>query len=142
ALLALMAVMVFAAAVAVAGNAKFAVRSCSSLLPAATAMPLVAAPGEPRMYGMLPALPAAETTTTPAFDASSAALASALSAGPKSEPSDMLMTSMSLSMAHSMASVTTLVEPAQPNTRTAYRSAFGATPGPIRNWLLACVRLS
>src|SRR6185295_3928827 len=91
---------------------------------------------------MSPALPAAETTTSPALDASSAALASALSAGEKSAPSDMLITSMSLSMAHSMASVTTLVEPSQPNTRTAYRSAFGATPGPMRNVLLTCVRLS
>ena len=36
---------------------------------------------------------------------------------PKGEPSDMLMTSMSLSTAHSIASTTTSVEPAQPKTR-------------------------
>ena len=42
----------------------------------------------------------------------------------------MLMTSMSLSTAHSIASTTTSVEPSQPNTRTAYKSALGATPGP------------
>ncbi len=43
----------------------------------------------------------------------------------------MLMTSMSCAMAQSIASTTTLVEPSQPNTLTAYRSAFGATPGPM-----------
>jgi hypothetical protein len=30
-----------------------------------------------------------------------------------------------------MASTVTSVEPSQPNTRIEYRSAFGATPGPI-----------
>ena len=68
---------------------------------------------------MLPELPAATTTFTPAFTALSEARASAESAEPKAEPSDMLTTSMSLSTAHSRASVTTLVEPAQPKTRTA-----------------------
>src|SRR6185312_10172166 len=67
---ALMPTMVFAVAEAVAGSAKFAVRSAASLELAATAIPFSDPPGEPRMYGMLPALPAADTTTTPAFVAS------------------------------------------------------------------------
>ncbi len=67
---------------------------------------------------------------TPALTALSEASASAVSAPPKSEPSDMLTTSMSLATAQSRASTTTSVEPAQPKTRTAYRSACGATPGP------------
>ena len=37
---------------------------------------------------------------------------------PNDEPSDMLITSMSLSTAHSIASTVTSVEPSQPNTRT------------------------
>jgi len=52
---------------------------------------------------------------------------------PKFEPSDMLITSIPLTTAQSMASVTTLVFPLHPKTRTEYRSALGATPGPIRN---------
>src|SRR5262245_60820203 len=67
---------------------------------------------------------------TPSFAALLEATASGESGVPNGEPSDMLMTSMSLATAHSIASTTTSVEPAQPNTRTAYRSAFGATPGP------------
>ena len=43
----------------------------------------------------------------------------------------MLITFMPLATAQSIASDTTLVDPAQPNTRTAYKSALGATPGPI-----------
>src|SRR6478735_1102672 len=35
------------------------------------------------------------------------------------------------SAAQSSAGVTRLVEPSQPNTRSAYRSAWGATPGPM-----------
>ena len=46
------------------------------------------------------------------------ATASGLSFVPNDEPSDMLITSMSLSTAHSIASTTTSVEPAQPKTRT------------------------
>ena len=45
------------------------------------------------------------------------------------------ITSMSFSTAHSIASTVTSVEPVQPNTRTLYRSASGATPGPIRQVL-------
>src|SRR5256885_17026744 len=86
--------------------------------------------GEPTMYGTVrPALPAEATTMTPAFSAVVEAIASADWSVPKSEPSDMLTTCMSCSTAHSRASTTTLVLPWQPNTRTAYRSALGATPG-------------
>ena len=67
---------------------------------------------------------------TPALAALLAATAVGSSALPNGEPSDMLMTSMSFATAHSMASTVTSVEPSQPNTRTAYRSASGATPGP------------
>ena len=54
------------------------------------------------MYGFGPLLPADATTITPAL----AALAAATrwSSVPNGEPSDMLMTSMSLSTAHSIAS--------------------------------------
>src|SRR5258708_5100801 len=97
---------------------------------AATEMAPSPLAGEPVMYGLGPPLPADATTTTPAFAAFVDATADGSSFEPKSEPSDMLMTSMSLSTAQSIASTTTSVEPAQPNTRTAYRSAFGATPGP------------
>ena len=69
----------------------------------------------------------------PAADALLIASLSELSAAPHSEPSDMLMTSMLFATAQSMASLTTLVDPAQPNTRTAYSWAIGATPGPIAN---------
>ncbi len=89
-----------------------------------------ALPGEPTMYWFGPSLPAEITTTTPALAALVAASASGESLVPKGDPSDMLMTSRSLSTAHSIASITTSVEPLQPNTRIAYRSAFGATPGP------------
>ena len=71
------------------------------------------------MYWFGPLLPAEMTTTTPAFAALVAATASGESFVPKLEPSDMLMTSMSLSTAHSIASTTTSVEPVQPNTRMA-----------------------
>ena len=45
--------------------------------------------------------------------------ADASSAVPKTEPSDMLMTSMPFSTAQSMAGTTTSVEPPQPKTRSA-----------------------
>ena len=77
------------------------------------------------MYGLWPALPAEATTMTPSLAALLAATADGSSAPPNGEPSDMLMTSMSWSTAHSMASTVTSVEPSQPNTRIAYRSAFG-----------------
>ena len=64
-------------------------------------------------------MPAATTTTTPAFAALVAALADESSLVPNGEPSDMLITSMSLSTAQSIASTTTSVGPWQPNTRTA-----------------------
>ena len=47
-----------------------------------------------------------------------AATASWLSGRPNSEPSDMLMTSMSLSTAHSIASSVSLVGPLQPKILT------------------------
>jgi hypothetical protein len=70
---------------------------------------------------LCPSFPADVATTTPAFTALLAATAPASSAPPKGEPSDMLMTSMSLSTAHSIASTTISVDtdPSQPNTRTA-----------------------
>src|SRR5438552_1898291 len=52
---------------------------------------------------------------------------------PNGEPSDMLTTFTWSASARSKASTTTLVEPVQPKTRYAYRSALGATPGPILN---------
>ena len=85
--------------------------------------------GEPAMYGFGPVLPAEATTTTPAAWAFWAAIESESPALPKVEPRDMLITSSLCATAQSMASVTTSVEPSQPNTRIAYRSAFGATPG-------------
>ena len=86
--------------------------------------------GEPVTYGLAPSLPAEATTMTPALAALVEATAEGSSFEPKVEPSDMLITSMSLSTAHSIASTVTSVEPSQPKTRMAYRSAFGATPGP------------
>ena len=78
---------------------------------------------------------------TPARDALSEAMASGSSGSPKLEPSDMLTTSRwsekspSLlgSIAQSRASVTTLVDPTQPNTRSPYSETLGATPGPMLN---------
>src|SRR5664279_1984245 len=76
------------------------------------------------MYGVGPALPEAATTTIPAATALATAVASArlppsaLPTLPKSDPSDMLITFMPCATAQSIASATTLVEPAQPNTRT------------------------
>ena len=43
----------------------------------------------------------------------------------------MLMTCMSWATAQSMALTTTWVGPVQPKTRSVYRSALGATPGPM-----------
>ena len=87
------------------------------------------------MYAPRPAFPAEATTTIPALTAFSEASASAESSVPKSEPSDMLITCMPCCTAQSMPSTTTSVvaEPLQPNTRTSYRSASGATPGPMVN---------
>ena len=56
---------------------------------------------------------------TPALAAFVEATADGSSLEPKGEPSDMLMTSMSLSTAHSIASTVTSVEPSQPKTRIA-----------------------
>ncbi len=86
---------------------------------AAALRTLSPAAGEPVKYGAGPAFPAAATTMTPASAACFDASASAESAGPKSDPSDMLITCMPCCTAQSMASTTTLVEPTQPNTRTA-----------------------
>ncbi len=55
---------------------------------------------------------------TPAFAAFVEATADGSSFVPNGEPSDMLITSMSLSTAHSIASTVTSVEPSQPKTRT------------------------
>ncbi len=71
-------------------------------------------PGVPVMYGLLPSLPDDVTTITPSWAAFSAASASGESALPNGEPSDMLMTSMLWSTAHSIASITSFVPPAQP----------------------------
>src|SRR5439155_8026243 len=86
---------------------------------AATEMAPSAVAGEPVMYGLKPLLPADATTTTPAFAAFVDATAEGSSFEPNAEPSDMLMTSMSLSTAQSIASTVTSVEPSQPKTRTA-----------------------
>src|SRR5687768_63904 len=111
----------------------------SVLSTAATLIAPVPALGAPVMYWDAPLLPAEATTITP----EAAALVDASADGsvdrPNGEPSDMLITSMSLSTAQSMASTVTSVEPAQPKTRRAYRSASGATPGPMRRELLCVV---
>src|SRR5215472_7684089 len=82
---------------------------------AATEMAPSAVDGDPTRYWLGPALPAEATTMMPALAAFVAASASGVSLVPKSEPSDMLITSMSWSTAHSIASTTTSVGPAQPN---------------------------
>ena len=58
-------------------------------------------------------------TTTPAPTALLAATDEGSSARPNGEPRDMLITSMSLATAQSMASVVTSVLPLQPKTRSA-----------------------
>src|SRR5437868_3564159 len=73
------------------------------------------------------------TTTIPPAAALVAASESALSAAPYGDPSDRLTTSISLATAQSIASTVMSVEPVHPNTRIEYRSAPGATPGPIVN---------
>ena len=78
----------------------------------------VAVAGAPVTYGAGPAFPAAATTTIPALAALSEAMLSELVAVPNVPPSDMLITSISLCTAQSIASVRTLVEPVQPKTRT------------------------
>ena len=75
--------------------------------------------GSPVMYGFGPSLPEDATTITPSFAAFEAATASGVSVAPNGEPSDMLITSMLWSTAHSIASMTSLVEPLQPKIRTA-----------------------
>src|SRR5215467_111924 len=85
---------------------------------AATLMTPVPEAGEPVMYGFWPLLPADATTMTPSLAALFEATADGSSALPNGEPSDMLMTSMWLLTAHSIASTVTSVEPAQPKTRT------------------------
>ena len=74
--------------------------------------------GEPTMYWFGPLLPADVTTMTPSLAALVEASADGSSLPPNEEPSDMLMTSMSWSTAHSMASTVTSVEPWQPKTLT------------------------
>ena|SRR6185369_3168550 len=93
------------------------------------------------MKNVSPELPADATTIMPVADALSLATASASYDSPNGDPSDILITSRrSLtssspfgSVAQSIASTTTEVLPPQPNTRSAYSSALGATPGPMRN---------
>ena len=68
-------------------------------------------PGDPVMYWFGPLLPADVTTITPALAAFVDATADGSSLEPNGEPSDMLITSMSLSTAHSIASTVTFVEP-------------------------------
>ncbi len=75
-------------------------------------------PGEPVMYWFGPPLPAEVTTITPALAAFVDATADGSSLVPNDEPSDMLITSMSCSTAHSIASTVTSVEPSHPKTRT------------------------
>src|SRR6188508_985961 len=84
---------------------------------AAVAMDPAAVPGDPVMYGAGPLLPAEVTTETPAAAAFVDATADGSSERPKTEPSDMLMTSTSWSTAQSMASTVSFVEPWQPKTR-------------------------
>ena len=84
---------------------------------AAVAIAPSAVPGEPVMYCDGPLLPAEVTTMTPAFAAFVEATADGSSVVPNEEPSDMLITSMSWSTAHSIASTVTSVEPSQPKTR-------------------------
>src|ERR1035437_8398376 len=60
---------------------------------AATEMVRELEAGVPVMYALGPSLPLDATTTAPARDAFSAATASGVLVVPKSEPSDMLMTS-------------------------------------------------
>ena len=86
---------------------------------AATEMAPSAVAGEEVTYGLAPPLPADATTMTPAFAAFVDATAAGSSFEPNVEPSDMLMTSMSLSTAHSIASTTRSVAATQPKTRTA-----------------------
>src|SRR5262249_49169319 len=86
---------------------------------AATLIAPLAVAGEPSMYGFGPLLPADATTMTPSLAALFDATAVGSSGPPYGDPRDMLIASMLWSTAHSIASTTTLVEPAQPNTRTA-----------------------
>ena len=85
-------------------------------------------------------MPIDATTTVPSAASALDTSESPSCGEPKSEPSDMLTTSSrSLgspspfgSAAHSNAAPTTLLEPAQPNTRSPYSEVIGAMPGPIR----------
>src|SRR6185312_11869310 len=88
---------------------------------AATASVPCAAPGELVMYGAGPLLPEADTTMTPSLAVFAAATESGAFADPNGAPSDMLIASMWLSTAHSIASMSTasVTEPLQPKTRTA-----------------------
>src|SRR5919106_996411 len=105
--------------------------NCWLLSSAAVAMAPLPEPGAPVMYCAGPLFPAEVTTEIPAAAAFVDAIADGLSARPNAEPSDMLITSMSFSTAQSIACTVTWVAPLQPKTRTKYRSACGATPGPI-----------
>ena len=115
--------------VGVSASASPGYEACESI--AATLIAFSPVLGLPATYGTVPEFPLEATTTMPAFTAFSDASASASSSVPKSAPSDMLITCMSCATAQSIASTTNLVPPVQPNTRTAYRSASGATPGPM-----------
>src|SRR5690348_6890518 len=70
--------------------------------------------GVPVMYAFGPSLPDEAMTITPSRAAFVDATASGLFAEPRGEPRDMLITSMWFATAHSIASTTTSVEPAQP----------------------------
>ncbi len=96
---------------------------------AATLITPLPAPGEPVMYGLGPLLPAEATTTTPAACAFCAAIESGSVASPKLEPSDMLITCTRFFTAQSMASVTTSVEPSQPNTGSRTDRPWVRRPG-------------
>src|SRR6266850_2191813 len=85
---------------------------------------------------LLPAFPADATTMIPAFAALVDDSALDENSAPQLDPRDMFTTSMWLATAQSSASVTTSVLPSHPKTRTAYRSALGATPGAMRKLLL------
>ena len=85
---------------------------------AATLITSLPEAGSPVMYAFEPSLPEEATTMTPSCAAFSAATASGESGLPNGEPSDMLITSMLLSTAHSIASMTSFVGPLQPKIFT------------------------
>src|SRR3989442_15745008 len=86
---------------------------------AATEMAPSAVAGEPVTYGPGPLLPADATTMTPAFAALVDATADGSSFQPNTEPSDLLMESMAVSTAPSIATTVKSVGPSQAKTRIA-----------------------